>query len=86
MVWYEVAGRVLYYIALPVVSILILLFHILQAVLSPFVSIARGIFNICMTPYHIAAKFEVLSSSIFLDISNFPSHCGTTSVVRSSLA
>lgn len=62
MVWYEIAGRVLYYIALPVVSILILLFHILQAILSPFVSIARGIFNICTIPYHIAAKFEVLSS------------------------
>lgn len=63
MLWYEVAGRVLYYISLPVVQLVLwlvyILLYILRVVLSPFIYIASSIFHLCLIPYNIAAKFEV---------------------------
>lgn len=58
MLWYEIAGKVLYYVTLPVVYILLLLFYVLRFLLSPFIYTAQVVVHVCLIPYSIAAKFE----------------------------
>lgn len=58
MEWYEIVGKVLYYVTLPVVYVLLLLFYVLRTILSPFISLAQAIVHLCLIPYNIAAKFE----------------------------
>lgn len=84
MLWYEVAGKVLYYISLPIVKVLLLVFYLLHVLLSPFIYIAQGFVQLCLIPYNIAAKFEVERhiNSLFFTDSNRLS--GTLSAAQSS--
>lgn len=52
-------GTGLYYIALPIVKLLLVAYYVLRYILSPFVATARGFVQLLLIPWHIVAKFEV---------------------------
>ena len=59
ILWYEIAGRILYYITLPIVKLLLLLFYVLHTIFSPFIHIAQVLVHTFLIPFNVAAKFEV---------------------------
>lgn len=84
MLWYEVAGKVLYYITLPIVKVLLLVFYLVRVVLSPFIYIAQVLVQLCLIPYDLAARFEVERHTRALCVADWNRLSGTSSAVQSS--
>ena len=84
MLWYEVAGKILYYITLPVVKTLLLVSYVLRIVLSPFIYIAQVLVQLCLIPYNVAARFEVQSHMRALSDADSNRLCGISSAAPSS--
>jgi len=57
--WFEVAGKILYYISLPIVKLLLVILYILRLLLSPFLSIGSAFVRLLLVPYNFLAKLEV---------------------------
>lgn len=56
---FKYIGIGLYYVTLPVVKLLLLLYYVLRYILSPFIALAQGLLQLVLIPWHVVAKFGV---------------------------